>query len=213
MRTRGRLLLAAVLVTAVVLAVGWWAVFGPAMPDPAEESAAPEPASTPWEEYDADLAAPARAPFCEDLDGEAVTEILDDQEPARVREYGNGDRLPDGINDLSHEYGCVVMGPDGTRLRAWIFVPPVEAKQGRDLVSDAAQRCHRIGNAGGFGRPGAVTACRDGDRRRVARQGLFGDTWVHCEALGAKPRRVLRDRADRWCTTVVEAATPEPGEA
>ena len=203
-----RRLLIAILLTALPVAVGTLVL------DEDERTAPPPPAyeSTPLERYDTATVTVARAPFCDRLPEEAVTEALGG-DTGEVTSYGNGERaqLAPGVEDVAHEYGCRIAGTGGTEARAWLFAPPVTRSRATELVASAAERgaCTQQQQAPSYGEPTLALVCPAGDRRFASFRGLFGDAWLSCSV--AAPESVgdaeLLDRAGRFCVAVAEVAS------
>lgn len=185
--------------------------------EPTAAPAPPEPsgyASTPLGDYDSTAVALARAPFCDRLPEEAVSEALGGGK-GRTTTYSNGQRaeLTTGVDDVAHEYGCRIVGRHG-ELRAWIFAPPVTSGLARDLAEEATQRksCRQPTQAPAYGAPSVALVCPAGARRWASFRGLFGDAWLSCSlaAPASLSDADLLDRAGRWCVAVAEAAAVMP---
>jgi len=208
-----RWLLLAVVLTALPVATGVLVLDeeAPAMEPPEP----PAYASTPLADYDTTVVTLDRAPFCDQIPEEALTEALAGDVGWTVTTYDNGQaaEMAPGVDDVAHEYGCRVEGaglPDG-ELRAWLFAPPVERSRATELVADAARRagCTRPARAPAYGAPTLALVCPSGDRNWASFRGLFGDSWLAC-SLGAPktlPEQELLDRAGRWCVAVAQAAS------
>ncbi|RHW27622.1 hypothetical protein D0Z08_08050 [Nocardioides immobilis] len=185
--------------------------------DEAPAMTPPEPpayASTPLTDYDTTVVALSRAPFCDRIPEEALTEALAGDVGWTVTAYRNGQaaQMAPGVDDVAHEYGCRVDGAglaDG-ELRAWLFVPPVPRSRATELIADASGRpgCTRPAQAPAYGAPSVALVCPSGDRRWASFRGLFGDAWLTCSlaAPTSVPEQDLLDRAGRWCVAVAKAA-------
>ena len=162
-------------------------------------------------DFDTSAAVVQRAPFCDLLPDEAVTEALGaDAEPTT---YANGEEsevLPGG--DVSHEYGCVFSAGEESAgdARAWVFAPPVTTARAEELVeATPAKGCRPAGSAPAFGTPSVALVCASGDLRTASFRGLFGDAWLSCSLTlpaGAAGDDLLT-RAGRWCVAVAEASS------
>lgn len=167
-------------------------------------------------DFDTSTAVVQRAPFCELLPDEAVTEALGAE--AEPTAYANGeesDVLPGG--DVSHEYGCVFStGEESTGeesagdARAWVFAPPVTAARAEQLVAATpAKGCRAVGSAPAYGTPSVALVCASGDLRTASFRGLFGDAWLSCSLTlpAAAAGDDLLTRTGRWCVAVAEASS------
>jgi hypothetical protein len=207
-----RWLLFAVVMTALPVTAGV-VVLGDDAPPESPPPTPPSYASTSLVDYDTSVVALTRAPFCNRIPREAVTEALGGESGTRSS-YRNGQsaELAPGIEDVAHEYGCQVVsrGADGGELRAWLFAPPITRSRATDLVDELADRpsCRRDAGAPAYGAPSLALVCPDGDRRWASFRGLFGDAWLACSLAAPKSVDVkeLVDRAGRWCVAVAEAA-------
>ncbi len=164
-----------------------------------------------------------RTDFCEVLTEDGVTKALDGP-VSDTAHYGNGDEVEvsPGNVDVSHEYGCVFVGGDGTTAKAWVFARPVALDEARMLVRRARRGDDCTFPRGdGFGRPGLTSVCEvatgadPAPSVRARLEGLFGDSWLGCEvsepfdgASGAPAgsqtgaRADVVRRAERWCVSV-----------
>jgi len=205
-----RWLLLAIVLTALPVATGVLVLDEEAPAQPV--TTAPTYTSTPLADYDTSVVALSRAPFCDRLSQDALTEALDG-EPGPTTAYANGEaaEIAPGLDDVAHEYGCRIEGAVGAEVRAWLFAPPVTRSRATDLVDEAAQRssCTRATEAPAYGAPSVALVCPAGDRRWASFRGLFGDAWLACSLAGPATLtdRELLDRAGRWCVAVAEAAT------
>ena len=199
-----------VLVVVTVVGVRTWPEPEPA-PGPAPR---PEAGTRPTTlaSYDAQGAVVVRGAFCDRVSPTGIEHALGDV-PARSEAWDNGDRvpLPDGSRDRVHEYGCRWTAADGTRAEAWVFAPPVAARQARELRRDRPGEGCRTFRGDDFGTASVAWRCRDGAgsaggvEERYA--GLFGDGWLTCTLTGARvPTAELDVRASEWCVSVLEAA-------
>ncbi len=197
-----------VLVVATVVAVRTWPEPAPG-PAPQPEA---DPRPTTLASYDAQGAVVVRGPFCDRVSPTGIEHALGDV-PARSEAWDNGDRvrLPDGSHDRVHEYGCRWTAADGTRAEAWVFAPPVAARQARELRRERPDERCRIFRGDDFGTASVGWRCRDGagsaggTEERYA--GLFGDGWLTCTLSGAgAPAAELDVRTSEWCVSVLDAA-------
>lgn len=169
-----------------------------------------------------------RAPFCETLPGQGVTDALQG-EVAQTGHYSNGDEVEvrPGYTDIVHEHGCVYESAEGSVARAWVFARPVDRAEAKRQVRRARRgRDCALPDSIAFGTPSLVSACEvPADRAgtevmvRARLEGLFGDSWVGCEvaepvssqgAAGTggttrQERKAVVRRAEQWCTEVVTA--------
>ena len=181
-------------------------------PTPPEE---PAYTSTALADFDTSTVTIDRAPFCDGLPEEALTEALPGDVGWTVTTYDNGERarLGSGPKDVAHEYGCRVDGaglPDGA-LEAWLFAPPVTRSRAAELVEEAvdAKGCSRQEQAPAYGAPSVAVVCPAGKRTSASFRGLFGDAWLACSVTARTPvpEQERLDRAGRWCVAVAQAAS------
>jgi hypothetical protein len=178
-------------------------------PTPAKESFT----TTPLSKYDATGVVVARGPFCDALDDRQVSAALG-SDPADSSSWENGDTIDvgNGVQDVTHEFGCRYTAADGTIAQAWVFAPPVDAEQAQRLAKGAAKGPGCAAGAGAaFGTPTIALTCTKDDVARASYRGLFGDAWLVCEV--ARPAGAtwdVADRAGRWCVGVLEAAASAP---
>lgn len=207
-----RWLLLALVLTALPVTTGVLVLGDETPADVRRQPTPPSYSSTPLADFDTTVVAPRRAPFCNGLPDEAVTEALGSDAGATTS-YRNGQsaELAPGLEDVAHEYGCRFEGADGAEVRAWVFAPPVTGARATDLVADAADRepCTKPTPAPAYGVPSVALVCPAGDRTWASFRGLFGDAWLSCSL--AAPARLtqseLLDRAGRWCVAVAQAAS------
>jgi len=169
--------------------------------------AKPAATTTPIGKIDAASVRIVRARFCDRVPAADVRAVLGGK-PASDDSWGNGDPIPDqgsGTGETGHELGCAWTGAGGTAARAWVFARPVTADFAGALVRQAGQQPGCTAEpTPTFGRPALLQTCTlAGGVQRVRRAGLFGDTWLTCEASG--PAADLAKRADHWCAAVVAA--------
>lgn len=128
--------------------------------------------------------------------------------------YGNGDEVEvgPGLRDVSHEFGCVFAGGQGTTARVWVFARPVARPEADSLVRrERHERDCTFPKPVGFGSPSLTSLCERSSTVRARLEGLFGDTWVGCELSGpSETRRALARRAVAWCTDVVTTVGAQP---
>jgi hypothetical protein len=159
----------------------------------------------------------SRTEFCDDLDDAAVAEVLGG-EPDASDSYASGQRaeVAPGLNDVAHEHSCYFERGAEAELRtarAWLFAQSVTADQARAWIA-VRERTEGCGPAGelAFGDPGLIQSCDTGSRRRITAVGLFGDSWLTCQATGPAtgpeslaPEELL-EQTQRWCVQVAETA-------
>jgi hypothetical protein len=207
MRRPVRFLLAAGALT-VAAVVGGVLVLG-------GDDGSPAPARTPFSTtplvgYDTTGAVVERDSFCDQVDPRQVTAALGG-DAASSTSWRNGDpiQLPNGVQDIGHEFGCRWAAADGTVAQAWVFAPPVGADRAQGMVRSATKTKGCEPDPGpAFGDPTLALTCttRAGEGRTSYR-GLFGDAWLQCEVV--RPTGAtwdVADRAGRWCVGVLEAA-------
>lgn len=129
--------------------------------------------------------------------------------------YADGERaaVTADVTDVAHEFDCTWRTGDGREARAWVFAPPVTAERARELATDAARQQGCRPAAGlSLGTPGGAVSCPAGKGlARVTAYALLGDAWLTCSLTGraSEPPADLVDRADRWCATVLTAASAQ----
>jgi hypothetical protein len=205
MRVPAGFLLVAGVVTALVVGGGVLARGGgdePA-PPPAKQSFK----TTPLSKYDATGAVVTRGTFCDAIDDRQVAAALGG-DPADSSSWKNGDTidLGNGVEDVTHEFGCRYTAADGTIAQAWVFAPPVDAEQAQRLVKSAAKGpgCE-AGDGPPFGAPTLALTCTKDGVARASYRGLFGDAWLVCEVVRpAGATWDVTDRAGRWCVGVLQ---------
>ena len=197
-----------VLVVAAAVGLRTW-------PEPAP-TPAPQPEAdaepTTLASYDAQGAVVVRGPFCDRVSPTGIEHALGDV-PADSEAWDNGDRvrLPDGSRDRVHEYGCRWTAADGTRAAAWVFAPPVAARQARELRrARPGEGCTTL-RGDDFGKATVRWRCRDGAESEGGTEeryaGLFGDGWLTCSLTRAgTPSPELALRTSEWCVSVLEAS-------
>ncbi|KAA1418902.1 hypothetical protein F0U44_10520 [Nocardioides humilatus] len=209
-----RWLLLAVVLTALPITAGVLMFDEKAAPPVSKRPPPPAYASTALADYDSRMVALTRAPFCDRIADEAITEALGGQ-PRERTAYRNGQRalVTTGVDDIAHEYGCRITGARG-ELRAWLFAPPVTRDRARTLAAESTQRgsCTRPAGAPAYGVSSVALVCPAGNRTWVSFRGLFGDAWLSCSLQARTSLGVdaLVDRAGRWCVAVAEAAAVSP---
>ncbi len=157
----------------------------------------------------------SRIAFCDLVPETAVAEALDGPSEEH-RSWDNGDqaRVAAGTGlggDVTHELGCEWSRgtrPAATTARAWVFARPVDAAFAADVVAQAgARKGCTVTTPPAFGSPSLLQTCPVGrQRERVRHAGLFGDTWLTCEVVGARTESPA-DRAGAWCVAVAGALT------
>jgi hypothetical protein len=204
---RAAILVASAVTVTVVLVGGGVVALGrdDEEPTPAQESFS----TTPLSEFDPTGLVVVRGPFCDAIDDRQVSAALDG-DPTDSSSWENGDTidLGNGVEDVTHEFGCRYTAADGTIAQAWVFAPPVDAAEAQRLVKTAgkATGCE-VGSGPAFGAPTLALTCTKDGVVRASYRGLFGDAWLVCEvARPAGSDWDVVDRAGRWCVGVLEAA-------
>lgn len=159
-----------------------------------------------------------RADFCPALSTRDVSTALDGS-VTRTSHYGDGDEFEvrPGYRDVSHEFGCVFQGADGSAAKVWVFARPVSRGEARTLVRrERRQAGCSFPRSLRFGRPGLTSVCRVPGSKPHARdlrarlEGLFRDSWLACEVSRPAERGRRSDllrRAEQWCVDAVTAAS------
>jgi len=165
--------------------------------------------TTPLAEFDTTTAAVMRGPFCDQLDPRQAEAALDGP-VGDARSWRNGDTIEvsTGVTDVVHEFGCEYAAADGTVAHAWVYAPPVEAKQAQGLVRSAGKGpgCETA-DGPAFGDPTLALTCTKDGVTHASYRGLFGDAWLVCEVVRpAGATWDVVDRAGRWCVGVLQAA-------
>lgn len=201
---RGAYAAVAGVVTAAVVGVG--VALQPVLPRTlAEERAAI--AEVPLAELKVYDIATTRTPFCDDISDTVVEEAVGG--PAKASEYSSGEQttLEPGLNDISHEFGCIYTR-GSTVARVWVFAAPVDEHEAGIMVRDesATVGCVPTGVLR-YGVPGAVLECTTPRARVLRAIGRIGDAWVHCELSTppAPPDPRLVQRGQRWCAAAALA--------
>jgi hypothetical protein len=122
--------------------------------------------------------------------------------------WGDGDRTDvAGTTDVVAEHGCRWRTTSGTdQAAAWVFAGPVDHPLARQVVRQArTETACRLVRGPSFGDPTMTQVCQVPGSVRVRHAGLFGDTWLTCEVVGAESVRGVRARADAWCVEVANA--------
>jgi hypothetical protein len=122
--------------------------------------------------------------------------------------WGNGDRTDvAGTTDVVAEHGCRWTTSSGTaRAGAWVFAGPVDPTTARRVIARArTQTSCRLADGPSYGDPSLTQICEVPGSVRVRHAGLFGDSWLTCEVVDAKPVAAVRARADAWCVEVANA--------
>ena len=108
-----------------------------------------------------------------------------------------------------HEFGCRYAVQDSGVAEAWVFAPPVDARQAQAMVKSSAKGPGCQAAAGPpFGSPTLALTCTAEDGSvQASYRGLFGDAWLVCE-VDRPPGATwdAADRAGRWCVGVLGAA-------
>ena len=174
--------------------------------DPAPEPI-PEAEPTTLESYDAEGLRLPRGPFCDRVSATGIEHALGDA-PARSSSWTDGDRVqvPGVGRDRVHEFGCRWFASDGTRARAWMFVPPVSRREARSLLRQAAGPGCSTTRQIGFGKPSGAVRCTKGGTTEETYLGRFGDTWLTCVLSTPGEPVDLPERTSAWCVTVLDAA-------
>ncbi|GAB7005416.1 hypothetical protein JCM18899A_28890 [Nocardioides sp. AN3] len=210
MATRSRVvgaLVVAVVVTGAAVAVGVMRHSPDHSPPPAPPRASP--LATRLSSVDTTTAAVRRGPFCSAVPLADARAAVGDASP-RAQSWSNGDQLP-GSADVAHEYGCSWTAPSGATASAWVFAPPVTLERGQELATSARspKGCTPIAGASAFGSPSVALSCTAAGTTTLSYRGLFGDAWLVCQLAGSRAPDPA-DVADRWCATVLTAASGAP---
>jgi hypothetical protein len=148
-----------------------------------------------------------RIDFCSLLPRVAIRQALGGNGWTRDH-WGNGDRTDvAGTTDVVAEHGCRWRADAGTaQASAWVFAGPVDRTTALEVVRQARTEtaCHVVAGPP-YGDPSLTQVCAVPGNTRVRHAGLFGDSWLTCEVLDAKPVAAVRARADAWCVEVANA--------
>ena len=191
-------------VTAVAVGVG--VALEPVLPKTSTEDRAAVP-DVPLSELKVYDITTTRTPFCHNISDSVVERAVGG--PAVASEYSSGDEtaLEPGLNDISHEFGCVYTR-GSTVARVWVFAAPVDEYDAGIMVRDesATVGCVPTGVLK-YGVPGAVLDCTTPEARVLRAIGRIGDAWVHCELSTplSPPDPKLVMRGQRWCAAAAYA--------
>lgn len=150
-----------------------------------------------------------RIDFCSLVPATAVHDALATSR-WRLTTYRNGQKAPvgtatsGGTDDVIAEHDCVYTARRGVATaRAWVFATPVHQPLARQVIAQAGREpgCSLV-KGPAFGSPSLTQVCTSAGTVRVRVAGLFGTTWLSCEASDATARDVVRRRADAWCVQI-----------
>lgn len=152
-----------------------------------------------------------RGAFCDRVPTADATEALGGA-ASEKKAYGDGDQtaISSGVSDVAQEYGCIWTGPEGsaTSARAWVFAPPVTLDWATQMTKSVPKGC-KAAPTPAYGKPSVALTCTDAKKQpKVAFRGLFGDAWLSCELTGkaGEATATLQKRASRWCLVTATAA-------
>ena len=152
-----------------------------------------------------------RGAFCDRVPTEDATEALGGTATEK-KAYGDGDQtaISSGVNDVAQEYGCIWTGPEdlATSARAWVFAPPVTLDWATQMTKSVPKGC-KAASSPAYGKPSVALTCTDAKKQpKVVLHGLFGDAWLSCELTGkaGEATATLQKRASRWCLVTATAA-------
>jgi hypothetical protein len=153
-----------------------------------------------------------RGAFCDRVPTEDVTEALGGA-AAEKKAYGDGDQtvITGETTDVAQEYGCIWTGPEEstTSARAWVFAPPVTLDWATQMTKSVPKGC-KASSTPAYGKPSVALTCVDAKKQpKVVLRGLFGDAWLSCELTGkaGEEAATLQKRASRWCLVTATAAS------
>lgn len=155
-----------------------------------------------------------RGAFCDRVSAKDATEALGGA-ASEKKAYGDGEQtaISSEVNDVAQEYGCIWTGPEGsgTSARAWVFAPPVTLDWATQMTKSVPKGC-KAASTPAYGKPSVTLTCTDGKSRpTVVYRGLFGDAWLSCELTGkaGEATATVQKRASRWCLVTLTAAAPD----
>lgn len=152
-----------------------------------------------------------RGAFCDRVPTKDATEALGGAATEK-KAYGDGDQtaISSQVNDVAQEYGCIWTGPEdsATSARAWVFAPPVTLDWATQMTKSVPKGC-KAASSPAYGKPSVALTCTDAKKQpKVVLHGLFGDAWLSCELTGkaGEATATLQKRASRWCLVTATAA-------
>ncbi|WP_406031487.1 hypothetical protein OG801_22495 [Nocardioides sp. NBC_00163] len=206
MRSAVRILIGAVVLTAIAVGVGVLTL----------KDDEPEVAEVKGDLSTADTTTMhvRRGAFCDRVPTEDATEALGGA-AAEKKAYGDGDQtaISGEVNDVSQEYGCIWTGPEdsATSARAWVFAPPVTLDWATQMIKSVPKGC-KAASTPAYGKPSVALTCTDAKKQtKVVYRGLFGDAWLSCELTGkaGEAPATVQKRASRWCLVTLTAAAAD----
>ncbi|MGH3350343.1 MAG: hypothetical protein ACRDPS_06710 [Nocardioides sp.] len=199
----GRILIGAVVLTAIAVGIGVLTL----------NDDEPEAAKVKGDLSNADTTSMhvRRGAFCDRVATEDVTDALGGA-ASEKKAYGDGDQtvISGSVTDVAQEYGCIWTGPEGsaTSARAWVFAPPVTKDWATQMSKSVPKGC-KAASKPAYGKPSVALTCTDAKKQpKMVLHGLFGDAWLSCELTGkaGEPTATLQKRASRWCLVTATAA-------
>ncbi|MEI7057568.1 hypothetical protein WBG06_17225 [Nocardioides sp. CCNWLW239] len=153
-----------------------------------------------------------RGAFCERVPTEDATEALGGAATEK-KAYNDGDQtvISSGVTDVAQEYGCIWTGPEdsATSARAWVFAPPVTLDWATQMTKSVPKGC-KAASSPAYGKPSVALTCVDAKKQpTVILRGLFGDAWLSCQLTGkaGEAAATVQKRASRWCLVTATAAS------
>lgn len=203
MRSAVRILIGAVVLTAIAVGVGVLTL----KDDQPEKPEVKGDLST----ADTTTMHVRRGAFCDRVPTEDATEALGGAATEK-KAYGDGDQaaISGEVNDVAQEYGCIWTGPAdaATSARAWVFAPPVTLDWATQMTKSVPKGC-KAASRPAYGKPSVALTCTDAKKQpKMVYRGLFGDAWLSCELTGkvGESTAALQKRASRWCLVTATAA-------
>ena len=190
-----------------VLATGAAVATGVVLHSPDEKPVTRRPLATRLASLDTATTAVRRGAFCDAVPAADARAAVDDDSP-ELSTWSNGDQLG-STQDVSHEFGCSWTGGSGTVASGWVFAPPVTVQRAQELVASATAQpgCTPLAGAAAYGSPSVALSCTTDGTTTLSYRGLFGDAWLVCQLAGSRAADPA-DTADRWCASVLKAASP-----
>ncbi|WP_141781517.1 hypothetical protein [Nocardioides albertanoniae] len=153
-----------------------------------------------------------RGAFCDRVAKADVSDALGGA-ASEKKAYNDGDQttISGDVSDVAQEYGCIWTGPkdSATSARAWVFAPPVTKDWATQMTKSVPKGCKAAAKPA-YGKPSVALTCTDSKKQPKAMfRGLFGDAWLSCELTGkaGESAASLQKRASRWCLVTADAAS------